>query len=59
MQDLIDAIAYELWVAYNQHETTFQWNLSWFYHRKIQDLEEMLKTAQELQKKEKSLQFNK
>lgn len=52
MQEIIDAISYELWVAINQHEKTFDWKMNWFYFRKKQDLENMLNKALELKEKE-------
>jgi len=52
MKKVIWAIAYELWVAIQQHKTTFNWEDNWFYFRKTQDLEAMLKQAIDLQDKE-------
>jgi len=42
MKDLIDATAKELWVAINELDKTFQWQLNWKYHRKVQMLWTML-----------------
>ena len=42
MQELIDATAKELWVAINELQTTFQWQLNWKYHQKVRILWIML-----------------
>ena len=55
MKELKDKIAYELWVALNQHSSIFECKTSWHLHRKIEILWDMLDEIDKMIKKEKNL----
>ena len=52
MERIIEELSYELWVAISQLDKTFDWQLNWFYHKKVAELWKMLDIAIELNKKE-------
>jgi hypothetical protein len=51
MQNLIKELSFELWKSINDLDKTFQWNLNWFYYKKVEilwkSLDEMLKLQEE------------
>lgn len=55
MQEIIETLSKELWVAINQLDKTFDCELNWFYFRKVEELWKMLDKLIELDKKEKEL----
>jgi hypothetical protein len=58
MKKLIQETAKELWIAQNQHETTFEWKYNWFYMQKKRVLLKMLDELIELDNKEIELWKN-
>ena len=55
MQKAIEEVSLELGKSINKLETTFDWKLNWFYHRKVEVLGKILDELLELDKEEKSL----
>lgn len=50
MDVLINETAKELWVAMNELQTTFDWQLNWKYYRKVEMLWKMLDDLIQLDK---------
>ena len=55
MEKIIEKLSYELWVTISQLNKTFDWQLNWFYYKKVEELWKMLDIAIELNEKEISL----
>lgn len=55
MEKLIEETALELWKSINQLDKTFNWQLNWFLHKKVEKLWKMLDDLLELQKQENNL----